>query len=103
MCVRVLVCVCVRGVCAALRAVVFDMDGTLTQEGALDYAEMYRWDSGSVCVCVCVRACVCVCCLLKSMPPVCPHIGTDEDRYISGKQTRRSVSCSVSICTVVLL
>ena len=25
-----------------LKAVVFDMDGTLTQEGALDYAEMYR-------------------------------------------------------------
>ena len=25
-----------------MRAVVFDMDGTLTQEGALDYGEMYR-------------------------------------------------------------
>ena len=25
-----------------LKAVVFDMDGTLTQEGALDYTEMYR-------------------------------------------------------------
>mmetsp|Transcript_36311 Transcript_36311/g.53291 ORF Transcript_36311/g.53291 Transcript_36311/m.53291 type:complete len:228 (-) Transcript_36311:98-781(-) len=35
-------CAGARLMSSGLRAVVFDMDGTLTQEGALDYAEMYR-------------------------------------------------------------
>ena len=39
---RVLHCKIVIARMTGLGAVVFDMDGTLTQEGALDYEEMYR-------------------------------------------------------------